>query len=144
MGGTALGGALKRGADGVWYWADGTPEPRVSDLRMSDWFRFPTREEGGHTFVEVPVAQVKEDSQLKWVRFGHYRVAESSALQPAAPVMSPRGRRLFAFDEVASVPEVYLVPKSEWDRVELAEIDARWDLVHHEDIIARARAVNAR
>jgi hypothetical protein len=144
MGGTALGGALKRGSDGVWYWADGTPEPRVTDLRISDWFRFPTREEDGDTYVEVPMSRAKTEPQLKWVRFGHYRMVPSSAPGAPASVLSSRQRRMFAFDDAPQVPEVYLVPQEDWDRVELATIDARWDPAHHEDIIARAREVNAR
>jgi hypothetical protein len=142
MGGTALGGALTRGSDGAWYWADGTPEPRVTDLRMSDWFRFTTREEEGRVYIEVPMAKAKSDPQLTWVRYGHYRMASSS--QPDDSVLSPRARRAFTFEEQPKAPEVYLVPKDDWDRIELAKIDARWDPAHHEDIIAKAREVNAR
>ncbi|MCA9728907.1 MAG: hypothetical protein R3E12_03980 [Candidatus Eisenbacteria bacterium] len=116
----------------------------MTDLRMADWFRFPTREEDGVVYVEVPVSQARADTQLKWVRFGHYRTDLSSTLPPSVPERSPHDKRLFAFDEPASIPEVYLIPKSEWDRVEMAEIDARWDQADHEDIIARAREINSR
>jgi hypothetical protein len=144
MGGTALGGALRRGSDGIWYWADGTPELRVTDLSLSDWFRFPTREEDGQAYVEVPVNQAKTDAQLKWVRFGHYRISTSSTLEPERAILSPRVRRRIEFEEPPPIPEVYLVPKSDWDQMELSKMDARWDPAHHEDIIARAREVNSR
>jgi hypothetical protein len=135
---------LKRGSDGVWYWADGTPEPRVTDLRISNWFRFPTRDEGGHTYVEVPMSRAKTEPQLKWVRFGHYRMVPASEPGAQTSVVSSRQRRILAFDDSPQAPEVYLVPQEDWDRVELAMIDARWDPAHHEDIIARAREVNSR
>ena len=129
MGGTALSGALRRGPDGRWYWADGTLEPRVTDLRMADWFRFPTREEDGVVYVEVPVSQARADTQLKWVRFGHYRTDLSSTLPPSVPERSPHDKRLFAFEEL--------------DLDILLEIISRMSSIRSAPILARMSADRA-
>jgi hypothetical protein len=140
MGGEALGAALRRGPDGTWYWADGVAEPRVTDLRMSDWYRFPVRVDGGQTFIEVPTQQARNDYQLRWVGFGHYQKFHSENV-PAAEMERRRGVLPSLFEDPSTI-EVYLVPQKEWERVELERIDARWDQEDHEDIIARAREVN--
>jgi hypothetical protein len=74
---TCLDGTLVRRADGSWYWSDGTPEPRVTDMNPDEWnFRCRTYD-GGTCYVEVLLGVAMESESLAWVvegaQAGKYR-----------------------------------------------------------------------
>lgn len=51
---TSLQGYLERHESG-WFWCDGTPEPRVRDLRVDDFNPdWPTEEREGRLYIRIP------------------------------------------------------------------------------------------
>lgn len=93
---STLGGALIRSGPDCWAWSDGTPEPRVSDLRWSVVTNFRIRTESSASFVEVPRGFATETAELKWIiegaRAGRYRSGPSG--DHAGPVDIGTGKRL--------------------------------------------------
>jgi len=106
---TALGGRLRRTGPGAWVRADGTPEPRVRDLRLADIapnYRCTTYGDG-KTYVEVPAT---------WQR----DVADEDVAAAIGRLTAGLDlRRLFH-------GRGYFVPVLDWDAEMNAVVGASW------------------
>lgn len=134
---STLSGTLLRHADG-WHWSDGTPEPRVHDLRPAGHYNFRIRGRGmGGQFVEVPLGLARENDDLAWVLGRGY--AESWDGDVVGPEdRDPLGR--VAPGKRAA--RVLLVPIEQWDHwSDTTIIGAEWDREHEGEILSRARAL---
>jgi hypothetical protein len=134
---TALSGRLRRLGPDTWAWADGTPEPRVRDLRLRDlapnWRVIADGE--GHRFVEVPLfwRDVVRDPDVRRAIDGLVRgepvrwiYAEAVAEATGDHRRSMRG---------------YLVPVERWDDRMAEVVGAAWDRGDEPAILERASAL---
>ena len=130
---STLSGTLLRHADG-WRWSDGTPEPRVHDLRPAGHYNFRIR---GSRHVEIPLGLARENDDLEWVlRRGYAESWDGDVVGPDD--RDPLGR--VAPGKRAA--RVLLVPIGDWDRwASTTIIGAEWDREHEEEILSRARAL---
>jgi hypothetical protein len=131
---TALNGALRRGEDGRWYWADGTPEPRVYDMRLADIApSFRCIRYGSGTYVEIPRNWQRRISDR------HVTVAVEYLIDHHGKPADIFGEGIAeALDEHRVTVPGYLVPIEEWDRIMNGVIGAQWDIANEADILARA------
>lgn len=145
---TAFGGHLQRNIIGQWAWSDGTPEPRVRDLRHQDCFNFRCRTDGEQVYVEVPKKQATGD--LEWVRAGGYDV-EHSGDHEGMRVLHEDGRTTRGYMDPESgettgarvIPQVYLVPSEIWDKWAYQCIGAQWMKSDEPAIFEKARSLGA-
>jgi len=116
---TALNGALLRDCDGFggyWRWRDeAEPDPRITDMGISQVHNLRCITYGDGTYVEVPPRLVgaPENPELDWIGAGSYRTARDY-----------RGRIII------------LVPVADWDA--RPPCGASWDRAHEPAILARA------
>lgn len=138
---TTLGGALHRYPEG-WRWSDGTPEPRVRDMLLSDIapnFRCITYAD--ITYVEIPAG---------W-RQGRYwpngRV-DPDAASAIDGLLRECGQRspiyaeglAEALDDHRLTTAGWLVDIAQWDAVLREPCGVWWDNAHEKEILTRARA----
>lgn len=138
---TALSGALERHADG-WYWNDGTPEPRVRDMLLSDVapnFRCQTYG-GGRTYVEIP-ARWRDARYWPNGRIDTQSASEIEALIREAGRRAPIYAEGLAeaFDDHRLRVDGCIVDAAQWDAVMREPCGCWWDKVHEAGILARAR-----
>lgn len=156
---TVFGGVLNRVAENGWRWADGTDEPRVTDLSASHVYNFRCRTHGGVTYVEVILSAVhREKDVLGWVLRG----VESGAYHQASsgdhtgPLVigdegvsrmriEPGEDPLLGHEPIVSqraIPRVALVPVCEWDRwAKETPYGATWAAEHEPELFAKARSL---
>jgi hypothetical protein len=137
---TALNQTLIRNDTG-WYWSDGAPEPRISDLSASDYYNFRCRSYGsGSTFVEIPVGTAREEPDLHiWVeRFqrGEFAISTSGdAPDPPTLDLSTRTK-------TSSGAPVMLIPIELWDIWAVQfPVGARWEKSDEFEILAKAESL---
>lgn len=143
---TTLGGTLQRYADG-WRWSDGTPEPRVRDMLLSDVapnFRCATYGGTGNgpvTVVEIPA---------RWRTDARYWPARRIDLDAAAAIdglIRECGRRgaiyaeglAEALDDHRLTVDGWTVDVAMWDAVMREPVGVWWDTEHEAAIYARVR-----
>jgi hypothetical protein len=135
---TTLAGTLGRHPDG-WRWQDGTPEPRVRDLRGSRHYNFRVRRTGaaGQMYVEVPLGRAREDDDLAWVLTEDYQESyDGDAVGPEDRGLDGRVR------PGLRAARVRLVPIEAWERWDRETVlGAEWDRADEQAILDRARAL---
>ena len=137
---TTLGGALQRYPDG-WRWSDGTPEPRVRDMSLSDVapnFRCCNR--GGITYVEIPAGW----RQARYWPGGRIDTQAAQAIESLlaecgehAPIYAEGLAE--ALDDHRLTTHGWLVDVAQWDAVMREPCGVWWDKAHEAEILARAR-----
>lgn len=154
-----LGGTMIRVGANTWSWADGEPEPCVTDLSPSARYNFRCR---GGEYVEVLLsACMREPDVLGWVmdgyRAGRYgeslsgdhtgpRVVSGEDVRPSR--IDPGEDPLCGNEPVThrrAIPRVALVPISEWDAwARDNPYGATWPRAQEERIFAKARSLGWR
>jgi hypothetical protein len=139
---TALAGTLQRGIDG-WHWSDGTPEPRVRDMRLRDIApNFRCARRGSVVYVEIPAG---------W-RSARYWPAGRIDIQAAREIeglLRDAGKQapIFAeglaevLDDHRLTTDGWLVDIAQWDAVMSEACGVWWDSQYEANIHDRAAAL---
>lgn len=139
---TTLGGTLQRYPDG-WRWSDGTAEPRVREMMLSDIapnFRCCAR--GGLTYVEIP-ARWRNARYWPGGRIDTQAATEIESLLREAGTRAPIYAEGIAemLDDHRITADGWLVDVAQWDAVMREPCGCWWDKEHEADILARAEAL---
>lgn len=138
---TTLDGALRRHPDG-WHWADGTPEPAVRDMHLSDLApNFRVIATGPSRYVEVPASW----RSRRWWPTG--QVDPDVVREITALVARARPAQVYA-DGLAEIADHhrasvsgYLVPVEQWDAAMIDVIGVWWASEDEARILATAQSM---
>jgi hypothetical protein len=132
---TALGGTLIHWDKNIWAWSDNSSAPNVRDMTSSQYYNFPTR---ANQWIEVLVQAPWENDDLHWVP-GNYEISLSGD-RHGQFVIDEVGRIIPASQIGIVIPEVYVVPISDWDANDGC-VAANWCEEDHEAIVSKARSL---
>jgi hypothetical protein len=108
---TALSGTLIRWRKNLWAWSDHSPAPDVQDLSAAEFYNFRIR---NRRWIEVLVRLAQEKEALRWVTLGGYKIS-LSGYHYGPIVVHEDGHMTRASHNGKVIPEVYLVPVSDWE-----------------------------
>jgi hypothetical protein len=133
---SALGGTLIRLHKNLWAWSDDSPAPLVYDLTASQFYKFRIR---GRRWVEALVQTVKENQDLHWIAQAGYKLS-LSGYHYGRIIIHPDGRMTRTSLNGKVIPQVYLVPLTDWNSHDYC-VAAQWSHRDHEAIIAKASSL---
>jgi hypothetical protein len=134
---SAFAGRLRRLGPDSWAWADGTPEPRVRDLRLRDlapnWRVVAFGD--GRRFVEVPIfwRDLVRDPDVRRA------VADLVRVEPETRIYAEGVAE--AIDDHRRSMRGCLVPLDRWDDRMAEVVGAAWDRADEPAIVAKAASI---
>jgi hypothetical protein len=108
---TALSGNLVRWRKNIWAWSHHSAAPDDRELSSTEYYNFRIR---NRRWIEVLVRLAREKEALHWVTRGGYKIS-LSGYHYGPIVIHEDGRMTRASQNGKVIPEVYLVPISDWE-----------------------------